>query len=77
MKLGKPDGLKVYAIRPSSFWSRLGLNNGDTIRAINGMDLTSADRMLDIYKALGGQKEYRVDIIRRGKPVLLTYKITK
>jgi hypothetical protein len=77
MKSGKPEGFKLYAIRPSSIWNKLGLSNGDTIRAINGLELTTVDKMLEVYKALGGAKEYRVDVTRRGKPVLLTYKITK
>jgi general secretion pathway protein C len=36
VKNGKPDGFKLYAIRPSSVYSKLGLTNGDTIQSING-----------------------------------------
>ena len=44
VKNGKPDGFKLYAIRPSSVYAKLGLSNGDTIQSINGFELTTADK---------------------------------
>lgn len=41
MKNGQPDGLKLYAIRRTSFWAHVGLQNGDTLHAVNGYDLSS------------------------------------
>lgn len=52
VKNGKPDGFKLYAIRPSSVYSKLGLANGDTLQAINGFELTSADKALEVYTKL-------------------------
>src|SRR5688572_27042058 len=49
VKNGKPDGFKLYAIRPSSVYSKLGLTNGDTLQSINGFELTSADKALEVY----------------------------
>ena len=43
---GDSDGFKLYAIRPGSFYARLNLQNGDTVRAVNGYELTSADRVV-------------------------------
>jgi hypothetical protein len=39
MRNGQADGFKLYAIRPSSTFSRLGFQNGDTIHGINGLPL--------------------------------------
>ena len=33
---GDSEGFKLYAIRPGSFYAKLNLQNGDTVRAING-----------------------------------------
>ncbi len=52
VKNGKPDGFKLYAIRPSSVYAKLGLQNGDTLQSINGFDLTSADKALEVYTKL-------------------------
>jgi membrane-associated protease RseP (regulator of RpoE activity) len=75
IKNGKPDGFKLYAIRPSSFYAKIGLMNGDTIQRINGMDLTSMDLALKVYQKVKDAKVVVVDIIRRGKPVTQTYRI--
>ncbi|HEY6177159.1 MAG TPA: type II secretion system protein GspC [Kofleriaceae bacterium] len=75
MKNGKPDGFKLYAIRPSSAFARLGLANGDTLQSINGFELTSADKALEVYTKLREATSLEVEVTRRGKPVTLKYSI--
>ncbi|HEY4241661.1 MAG TPA: type II secretion system protein GspC [Kofleriaceae bacterium] len=75
MKDGKPDGFKLYAIRPSSAFAKLGLTNGDTLNSINGFDLTSADKALEAYTKLKDATSLEVDVTRRGKPVSLNYTV--
>ncbi|MEJ7601171.1 MAG: type II secretion system protein GspC [Kofleriaceae bacterium] len=75
MKNGKPDGIKLYAIRPTSPYAKLGLTNGDTLQSINGFELTSVDKGLEIYAKLREATSLEVDIVRRGKPTTLKYQI--
>jgi general secretion pathway protein C len=75
MKDGKAQGFKLYAIRPSSIYAKLGLSNGDTLAAVNGFDLTTADKALEVYTKLRDAKTLVVDLTRRGKPITLTYTI--
>jgi general secretion pathway protein C len=75
MKNGKPDGFKLYAIRPSSAFARLGLTNGDTLQSINGFELTSADKALEVYTKLREATSLEVEVTRRGKPLTLKYSI--
>lgn len=75
VKNGKPDGFKLYAIRPSSVYSKLGLTNGDTIQSINGFDLTTADKALEVYTKLREATSLEMEVTRRGKPVTLKYQI--
>jgi general secretion pathway protein C len=75
VKNGKPDGFKLYAIRPSSVYSKLGLTNGDTLQSINGFELTSADKALEVYTKLREATQLEVEITRRGKPMTLKYSI--
>lgn len=72
---GKPNGFKLYAIRPSSVYAKLGLTNGDTLSAINGMELTTADKALEVYTKLREATQLEVEIQRRGKPMTLKYSI--
>ena len=75
MKDGKANGYKLYAIRPNSVFAALGLANGDTLVAVNKLQLTSADQGLEVYKKLRDAKKLAVEIIRRGNPITITYTI--
>lgn len=73
VKDGKPYGFKLYAIRPGSFYARLGIHNGDTILRVNGHLLEGMDKALEIYTSVRTADKIEVELIRRGKPVHHTY----
>jgi len=75
IKNGKPNGIKLYAIRPSSIYAKLGLANGDTIHSINGFELDSLDKGLEVYQKVKDASGLQVSITRRGKPVTVNYSI--
>lgn len=75
IKNGKPNGIKLYAIRPSSIYSKLGLANGDTIHSINGFELDSLDKGLEVYQKVKDASSLDVATTRRGKPVTIHYTI--
>jgi S1-C subfamily serine protease len=75
MKDGQPAGFKIYAIRPRSVFAALGFLNGDTLIAIDGIDLTTPDKALGWYEKLRTATELTVQIERRQVPVTLSYKI--
>lgn len=74
---GQHDGLKLYAIRPSSVFHKAGFMNGDTVHTINGMDIADAKTVRDIPAKLVGADEIEFELTRRGRPMLLTIQITK
>ncbi len=75
IKDGKPNGFKLYAIRPQSIFGRIGLQNGDTIKAINGSDMTTPDAALALYTKLRNASHLSVQVERRGETVTLDYSI--
>lgn len=75
VKNGQPNGFKLYAIRPSSVYAKIGLMNGDTIHAVNGFELTSLDKGLEVYTKVKESTSLSVTITRRGKPLTLSYSI--
>jgi type II secretion system protein C len=68
---GEVVGFKLYAMRPSAVLSWIGLQNGDTVVAVNGLSLGSLDVALDVYEAVREAKVLRIELIRRGKPYSL------
>jgi general secretion pathway protein C len=75
IKDGKPNGFKLYAIRPQSIFGRIGLQNGDTIKAINGSEMTTPDAALGLYTKLRNASHLSVQVERRGETVALDYTI--
>jgi len=75
MKNGKPDGFKLYAIRPTSVYAKIGLQNGDTLNSINGFSLDSADKALEVYTKLREANQLEAEITRRGKTMTIKYAI--
>lgn len=75
IKDGKPNGFKLYAIRPNSIFGKIGLQNGDTIKAINGLDMSSPDKALEIYTKLRYASHLSVSVERRGENTTLDYSI--
>lgn len=71
---GRPVGFRLLGVRPDGFWARIGLANGDTIRAANGRPISSPSTALEIYQeALG--RGVVLDVERAGRIVRLTYSI--
>jgi general secretion pathway protein C len=74
---GKTVGFKLFSIRPGSLYSKIGLQNGDVITRINGYEMSSPEKGLEIYGKLKDAKQVTVDLKRRGKPQTLDYNITQ
>jgi general secretion pathway protein C len=70
---GKPRGVKLYAIRPGSYFAELGLENGDALIALNGFDLSAPDSALEAYAHLRDTSHLVLDLERRGERVTLEY----
>jgi general secretion pathway protein C len=75
VKDGKPNGFKIYRIRSTSVYGRIGFKNGDTIHSINGFELTSMDKALEVYTKVREASSLSVTVTRRGKPMTLDYTI--
>jgi general secretion pathway protein C len=72
---GKANGFKLYAIRPNSVYATIGLQNGDAIQAINGYDMSSPDKALEVYTKLRRANHLTVSITRHGQNQTLDYTI--
>lgn len=72
---GKPDGLRVYAVRPCSLFARLGLQSADRIQSIDGQDVSTPDRALAAYQRLRQASDLTLRLERRGQEIALRYQI--
>jgi general secretion pathway protein C len=70
---GQPAGLRLFGIRPGGPLTRIGLESGDLLTAVNGLPLTSPDAALGAYTALRTAAHVSLSIERGGRPITLDY----
>ncbi len=74
-KDGKATGFKLFSIRPNSLYSKIGIQNGDVIKRINGYDLNSPEKALEIYTKLKEATRIDLELERGGTTLRKTYNI--
>lgn len=72
---GRVVGVKMYGIRRNSLLGRLGVQNGDMLRTINGYDMSSPDSALEAYTRLRTADHLTLNVVRRGQPTTIDYNI--
>jgi len=69
------NGLKMYGIRKTGLWGKLGLHNGDVLLSANGQPVSGAERIYKAFASLGGKNVMKLGLQRNGKPVTITLNI--
>jgi general secretion pathway protein C len=68
-------GVRLARVAPSSLLSAIGLRRGDTIRSINGFDLTDPQSALQAYARLRSADHLAVALERGGKAMTIDLRI--
>ncbi len=70
----KPQGeYLIIMIVPDSFYQKVGLQDGDTIRTINGKPMTTYMDFVDMFKEKSNTDWIEMEIMRAGTPEKLQY----
>ncbi len=75
-KNGAANGFKLFSIQPGSLYSAIGIENGDVIQRINGYEINSPDKALEIYQKLRESTHITIEIDRNGQIVRKEYNVT-
>jgi len=75
IKDGRAAGFRLFSIRPDGPFAKIGLQNGDVISAINGLEMTSPDKALEVYTKLKSASHLSVGLERNGQKITKEYNI--
>lgn len=75
-KNGVANGFKLFQIQPGSLYSSIGIENGDVITRINGYEINSPDKALEIYSKLRESSHVTLELDRGGQNIKKDYSIT-
>lgn len=72
---GKISGYKIFAIKPGSVYTEIGLKNGDIINNINGIEIDSPEKALQLLAQLKSENDFQIDLVRNGQPKTYSYRL--
>ncbi|MGM0576672.1 MAG: type II secretion system protein GspC [Myxococcota bacterium] len=72
---GRYEGFKLVGVRPGSLYRSIGIRSGDVVKSINGRDIDSPNKALQLFEQLKNSSNVKVDIERRGQKKKLSYSI--
>ncbi len=72
---GISEGYWVGNIQPGSIIEKMGLQNGDIVKSVNGEILDSPEKIFQVYQQVRETGAISVDVERDGTIVTLTYEI--
>ncbi len=75
-KNGVANGFKLFSIQPGSLYSSIGIENGDVIQRINGYELNSPEKALELYQKLREAGHVTIEVERQGQVIKKEYNIT-
>jgi general secretion pathway protein C len=75
MKDGKAAGFRLFAVRPDGPFALIGMQNGDIISSINGLEITSPEKALEVYAKLKSASHLSLGMERNGQKLTKEYNI--
>jgi general secretion pathway protein C len=75
VKAGRPAGFRVVDVRAGSLLAGLGLLRGDVLHAINGLELTSVEKAMEVYLKLKSAGHLALVVERGGVMTTLQYTV--
>ncbi len=74
-KDGVNQGFQIQRIQPGSIFQRIGLQNLDVVRGVNGQALNNADQALRLFTVFRNERQVVLDVDRGGESLKLSYTI--
>jgi general secretion pathway protein C len=75
MKDGKAAGFRLFAVRPDGPFAMIGMQNGDIISSINGLEITSPEKALEVYSKLKSASHLSLGMERNSQKITKEYNI--
>jgi len=72
---GRVQGIKLEAVNFYGFYGNLGLESGDVLKRLNGVELLDITRLPALVQGLTEERTFTLDILRKNAPLTLTYEV--
>lgn len=69
------EGFLVNEIKPGGIFETIGLKNGDILKRVNGFEVTSPEKAIQVLTGLRGESRIDLDVVRGGQKMNFHYEI--
>jgi len=72
---GVMTGFRLDYIAPASFYEKIGLQYGDVLKQVNGVEIKDPGTMLALFQQLRNERSVKLDVLRSNQPTTMTFDI--
>ena len=72
---GTLNGFRIDYISPSSFYEKIGIQYGDVLQRVNGVDIRDPSTMLNLFQQLKNENVVKLDLVRNNQRSTMTYEL--
>lgn len=75
MANGTVNGYRLDYIAPASFYEKIGVQTGDVLQRVNGVDIRDPSTMLGLLQQLKNEQIVKLDVVRNNQRSTITYEL--
>jgi general secretion pathway protein C len=72
---GQQQGFRLSQMRSGGLLQQIGMQEGDVLQTVNGLNLYTPQEALQAYQQLQTESTVRINILRNNRPTTLTYEL--
>ncbi|MBS0182860.1 MAG: PDZ domain-containing protein [Nitrospira sp.] len=72
---GAINGFRLDYIAPTSFYEKIGVQTGDVLQRVNGVDIRDPSTMLNLLQQLKNEQTVKLDVLRNNQRSTITYEL--
>lgn len=72
---GTIEGFRMEYVEPTSFYEKIGVQKGDVLQRVNGVDIRDPSTMLSLLQQLKNERTVKLDLVRNNQRSTITYEL--
>ncbi len=72
---GTLNGFRIEYMAPASFYEKIGVQTGDILQRVNGVDIRDPSTILNLLQQLKNEQVVKLDLVRNNQTSTVTYEL--
>ncbi len=72
---GTLSGFRIDYVAPASFYEKIGIQSGDVLQRVNGVDIRDPSTMFSLLQQLKNERTVKLDMVRNNQRSTMTYEL--